>query len=107
MNIKKQGKPIVNEMIVVTKHEDIALVDVDFKSKYCRVLTYSNDSYGWDGDEDVPHIMIVPQKDSRALLDTDVVETVLEFPEFRGWEIFMCDMSKYILRVMFYGGDSE
>ena len=33
--------------------------------------------------------------------DGEIDETLIEFPEYKGWGFWMCEISRYTLRVVF------
>src|SRR5208283_1806494 len=98
INIERQGAPVVKEeAYIVHKTKDVALVLVDFRSKWCEVMCQMG------GTNEEPALSICATKRSTALdkkfhVDDD---TKISFPDFKGWDMFCYDLTKYSLKITF------
>ncbi len=89
------GAPIVNHGIVLKKESGIALFSIDLKSKYCEVDFISSDEEG-------NCRLHISANDMSVNLNSSVGRnepTSIEFPDFKGWSLFACNLSRYTLRV--------
>jgi hypothetical protein len=86
----RQGAPIVNFAVILSEHEDIALIDIDLKSKYCE-------AYSTGLEEDNPTITLMADENSlylnRKYKRDDATE--IWFPRYKGWTIYMAEIHKY------------
>lgn len=85
----RQGKPIVNAAILWKNSNNMKLISVDLKSKYCEVMATSTDKF--------PEICITTNENSLYLLKRRGDTTIIGFPEFKGWTCIMAEISKYTL----------
>jgi len=94
VKVTKQGAPIVKDGHIKRICSDVALVEIDLISKYCEV-----DAAG--GDDEPPTLYISPTEESDYLMEgADVgVVTIVELPDFTGWDIYTAKITKYTLRV--------
>ena len=94
-NIKSEGAPIINEGYIKEISENIVALEIDLKSKYCKVSCSFGGSDGTCG--------IYVNADEKSLhLNEKVIRdkpTVIEFTDFVGWDVFACGISRYTLSV--------
>lgn len=90
ITIIQQGAPRVNVAWIKASSETVAAIFVDLHSKRCDI----DDLDGQIRIRAIPEI-------SLHLDDAKPVnsETVIAFPEFAGWEVFLAEISRYTLRV--------
>ena len=94
LRLVSRGAPIVSGLVaVVAKSRELVALDVPMASKYCDV----NAAIG----DDEPGISIyAPEEaiklDDRYKRDED---TIVCFPEFKGWEYFASSSGRYNIRV--------
>lgn len=96
--VAQQGAPICNGAVICAEGKDVVAISIDMKSKYCNVDAII-DSYqiAIGADEHSLHLkegidIKTPEKYLEAL-------TIVEFPRFKGWEIFCAHIARYTLRV--------
>ncbi len=95
ISITHQGAPLVNVDSVIEKVcEDIAILTIDMRSKYCEILYCFSSSK-------CPAIGVCAGEYAIHLKeDVDEAEsTDIELTKYKGWHIFVADMSRYTLRV--------
>lgn len=98
IKIERQGAPMVNtkNAIVQAMGKGIVAIYVDLRSKYCEVdclSTSRNDKY--------EAILIGATADSTNLkrnVHRDEC-TKIYLPEYKGWRIFCCALTRYTLRI--------
>jgi hypothetical protein len=96
--IKQQGSPIFNSAALLCNHPDVAVIEIDMKSKYCDVeLTGSDCCKG----SSIPLIVIAandrslhlhPRKDRNAW-------TEISFPAFDGFSVMATGSGRYTITV--------
>lgn len=94
IEILEQGSPIVNNGIIYKKTREIALVEIDLSSKYCKVLAEVE-------NDNTPGILIVADKNSLNL-NTKVKKskpTEIKLSDFKGWKVYL---SNYSMRYTLY-----
>ena len=86
IRVTTQGYPAVNGATVRVQHDDIALVEVDMKTKHCQV--------GIMGEADgIPFVAVSEWPDPDEY-------THIAFPAFAGWTVEMADCTRYTVRVV-------
>lgn len=99
MKITAQGTPIVNVYGVLLRGRDLMILEVDLHSKYCEVgATMSGDeTHG-------PGIAISATRHSLHLSEEHKKKepTFIEFPEFKGWNVWSATIARYTLAVSLY-----
>lgn len=98
IKIERQGAPLVHtdNAVVEVKAKNIVAICVDLRSKYCEV-----DCLSTSRDDRHEAILIGATADSTNLkknVPTDE-DTKIYFPEYKGWKIFCCSLTRYTLRV--------
>ncbi len=95
LNIKYQGAPIVNSGHVREIGKNIVALEIDLKSKYCKVSHSFSESGGACG------VYISATKESLRLNEkvNRTEPTAIEFIDFIGWDIFSDALGRYTLRV--------
>lgn len=95
VKIAHQGAPIVNYGEIAEVGKNIIGLYVDLKSKYCEVDAMTTGSDGICG------VYIGTNEESIKLKeDVDRNEpTKIEFPEFKGWNVFAAHLGRYTLSV--------
>ena len=74
------------------KSEGAALFYVDLKAKRASVSATTK----WEG---CPAVVIVKTEETLYADSESKRMTLVSFPEFRGWDLFLCEISKYTLSV--------
>lgn len=89
-----QGKVVVNSGIVYKQGKNVVALEIDLKSKYCEVCMITGGSEGQVGlvIGPTPRSLYLNRRYKRE-------ETWVEFPEFKGWNIWAADIARYTLRV--------
>lgn len=96
IKITQQGKPIVSgdAAVVIQEAENIVALSISMESKRCFV----DASYGSsEGD-----IGIIIDCDENSLFLSEEAEdtvTLVEFPEYRGWQYFASSSGRYDIQV--------
>jgi hypothetical protein len=95
--IKKVGAPIINNGYIKEVGKNIVAIEFDLRSKWCEV----DGVYG--GDDEPCGIYIAANEKSTNLNENIKREklTIIEFPDFIGWDVFMTDINKYTLKICF------
>lgn len=90
--IRIQGGPVVNSAAFYRKESRIVLIEVDLKSKYCRV--------GYTVTGNLPAVGIFETPRS-VNLDSSKIGgyTEIVFPDFKDWNIYLANCSRYTLHV--------
>lgn len=95
INITQQGAPVINIGWIVEVGENVVALSIDFMSKYCEVST----SFSGSNDE----CGIVLQATERSLFLNEQADredfTTIEFPDFKGWNVFATWLGRYTLNV--------
>ncbi len=96
LKITYQGAPIVNPGVTyLKKYSDVVVLEVDLKSKWCDILAHSV------SENNCP-VIIVYANERSINLNKEVdrrMSTNIEFPEYKGWSIFLAEITRYTLRV--------
>ena len=97
VEIIRQGKPALSVAGGYVLHQcgGGALISVEMKSKRCQDDGYPSDF----SDPQIPQIRIVATSESMRLLDERHGDTIIGFPDFAGWTVWLSHLSKYALRV--------
>lgn len=94
ISIVTQGAPEVSAGVVgYKKRRDIAIFEIDLRSKYCEVIAH------FVNFEKCPGVMIDTSERSLHLHPTETGATVIEFPGFKGWSVFASGIGRYTLGV--------
>lgn len=98
MTIVMQGRPIMSHAYgyLVRGNDDVVTFYVDLNSKYCEVT-----GSGGNTAEEGPMIFLDATEHSLHLgpaSDPDC-GTVIQFPEFPGWNVHAAGISRYTLAV--------
>lgn len=80
----------MNVAWIKARGESVAAIFVDLHSKRCDV----DDCDGQIRIRAIPDISL--HLDESKPIDA---ETIIELPEFSGWEVFLAEISKYTLRI--------
>lgn len=91
VKVYRQGPVIVNGAIIEKKAKDIVAISVDLGTKWCEVG-------GLIGENGIFIDVSERSTNLKKGVDKDLM-TVIEFPEFKAWEIFSADTGKYTLKV--------
>lgn len=97
LRVDLQGAPVVNDAHVFKGGDEVVLVYVDLKSKYCTI------GMGCYGTDRSPGLYINSDENCTNLNKGEGVEsfTKITFPEFIGWDIFADAISKYTISICF------
>ena len=91
----QKGAPVVNAGCIEKKCLHFAKLYIDMSSKYCGI-------YHWFNSVDnIPKIYIQAKKESLHL-SPDCgrrKETIIELPQFEGWDIIHASIGKYTLTI--------
>lgn len=94
IKITTQGAPeIASGVVNYKKRGDIAIFEIDMRSKNCEVIAHFGSFVG------EPGIMIDTTENSLHLHPAETGVTVIEFPGFKGWSVFASGIGRYTLRV--------
>lgn len=69
-------------------------ITIDLKAKRAEIFTQG-------GNGDIPVIILDYNKETLYLEKNKLRLTEIEFPEFKGWTILVCCISKYSLTITF------
>ena len=100
VTVTHQGAPVVNADNVREKvNGDITLLTVDMASKWCEVSGHSS-------DDNCPVLSICSNECSLHLKNgVDRSEsTYIKLTKYKGWDIFISEISRYTLRVCLVKG---
>lgn len=86
IRVTTQGYPAINGATIRVRHDDIALVEIDMKTKHCQVQLIGE----VDG---VPFVAVSEWPDPDEY-------THIAFPAFAGWTVEMADCTRYTVRVV-------
>jgi hypothetical protein len=86
------GAPRVNCAVVTCRSETVALIEIDMGSKRCVVDTVGGDP---------PFVGIGATRGSLHLEKCTPrhAATLVEFPDFAGWQVWSAEASRYTVRV--------
>jgi hypothetical protein len=93
--IKKVGAPIVNNGYIKEVGKNVIAIELDLRSKWCDVE-------GFYGGNDEPCGIHIGTNIKSVSLNENVSRfepTIIEFPDFVGWDIFLTDINKYTLKI--------
>jgi len=95
-----KGAPIANHAVVMYQSKKVSLVDVDFKSKWCKVT-------GLLSSDDLGNEVIFIEAQGRTP-ETSLNKkfnrtepTGICLPEFKGWRVHMAVFQRYTLSIVF------
>ena len=95
IKITQQGAPAINNGYVVEVGERVVALSVDLTSKYCNVSSSFSGSKGECG--------VVLRASERSLYLNEKSNrediTIIEFPDFEGWNVFAYYLGRYTLNV--------
>lgn len=88
----QEGAPLVNHAWLHAKN--MVAIYIDMRSKRCDVLTTGSDC-------GIPMVMLWAGDDALHLDETKPrnMPTVISFPDYRGWDVFSAECSRYTLSV--------
>lgn len=92
--ISRQGAPVVNSVYLVCQHEDVVVLNIDMKSKYCNVsCTGSNNHHG----QSIPLILIGAIEESLCLHKNHERDdfTEITFPAYEGFAVMATGGGRY------------
>jgi len=97
--VTHQGAPLINADNVIEKvNGNIALLTIDMASKHCEIMGHMDSAIVVCANEYSIHL----NKDVDRSEPTD-----LELTKYKGWRIFLSDVSRYTLRVCLVRDDSD
>lgn len=95
--ILNQGGPIANRGHIVSQSDELVLVHIDFKSKWCEIA-----ATGGSNENEGPTIYIEITKQSLYINEEAQSDfTEIEFPDFKEFDIICSEFSRYSLYVTF------
>ena len=93
MKMTMKGK-VIPTSNTCHRWKDSITISIDLKAKWAIIdCTGSND--------DIPLILLSYDKETLHLTKSKKDDTILEFPEFKGWDIMCSQISKYNLIITF------
>lgn len=95
MKVTTQGAPVPNQAYEYFRGRWVRLVEIDMQSKYCEVMATGGGPNG-------PSVFLIAGTDSLHLDETKPRDayTAIEFPEYKGWDIWTAEISRYSLRLV-------
>lgn len=94
-----KGRPIVNNAFIVSLYDDVALIDIDLRSKHCKV------EYTFISSDNNISIGIV-ETDESMFLDKNCEKdtpTEIMLSDFNGWRVFCyTTFIRYTLRITLF-----
>lgn len=102
IKIIQQGSVLVNEGCVYRRGDGIVALAIDMRTKRGQVtgsLCLCDDSPGVSlgvSEDSINH------DESKKDIDTDIV-----FPEFKGWNVWCAEYSRYTVAVCLYGPEEK
>ena len=94
--IEEQGAPVINSAYTVKQHDDVVLIELDMKSKYCDVNSGSSNEGCFlfiQANEESLYLHKRKPKDSM---------TTIIFPMFKGFDVFALYSGRYTIRVCLF-----
>lgn len=93
--VTKQGGIILNEgCTIIAECTSVKAVCIDMKSKRGMIAGYGNGEY--------PSLYLIGIEGSLKLKNGfENVETIIEFPDLKGWNIFSANVSRYTVSICF------
>lgn len=92
MKVNRQGGPKLTAMEILIEHENLALAYIAADRKSYEVMTYGH----CNGEPPSLQMVCVSGTPGEGLGHTSV-----SFPDFIGWRVFMAEMQRYSLHVLF------
>lgn len=87
----RQGTPLLKEAYIMAESNSVVAIQINMRSKRCRV-------YAWGSDENsMPNILIDSTEESLHLHPENKGDTIIEFPQYKGWEVWSATIAKYSL----------
>lgn len=95
IEVPDPGAMLVNMAYAIAKGKRVIAIAVDLHSKRGNVGGY------WGSGDNGPGVEIYPSKESLHLDETKPRDsrTTIYFPEFKGWDVWAAEISKYTLAV--------
>ena len=95
IKLKNRGEPVINRGVIREVNENLIAIEIDLKSKWCEVSCTTG------GNGDIIGIYIDATTKSTNLRKGAKVDepTVIDLPDFTGWDVFTCHVSRYTLRI--------
>lgn len=99
MKIYEQGHPAVNEAVIQATGENVVAILIDMKSKYCTIS-------GITQEEDGAPSFYISAEDNSLYLNKEATspDTLVGFPEYKGWTVFAVNCSRYTITVCLIKG---
>ena len=91
IDVTMQGKPRLacKKAVIHRDGTGICALSVDLKDKHCVVIATGG------GDGDPPDIVIETDQET----DQEADQTFIEFPDYKGWSVWSCNIAKYTLSI--------
>lgn len=93
IKVAVQGGPVLNDGMVMAVGPNVVAIEVDMKSKRCEVAAHTET---WTH---VPELWISGDNALHLKKGCERELTAVTFPEYRGWQVFLAEISRYTLRV--------
>lgn len=93
--VVKKGRAVCSDARIVVYTPTLAAVEIDMATKWCDAIAATSDDNGNVG------IIITDTSRSIGVNETNLSNTEIEFPRFKGWNIFCYSCNRYALRVVF------
>lgn len=95
VDVVSEGAVRVSHGYLYRRGDEIVAVCVDMESKYAECGGFSH------ADDEPPHVYLDATDDTLHVdADKSGVATVVAFPEFVGWKVFLTKVARYTLSVI-------
>jgi hypothetical protein len=98
-NIKKSGDPKIGSVIATINHDNIRVVEFDMLTKRHEISWLGE--FSMNGKSYNHPELTIGTTDETPNIGKTNNYTVVGFPAFRGWEIYMAEASKKSIRIVF------
>lgn len=101
IKIEEQGECILsnNQYNIIYENTDIAILEIDMKTKHGDIAYMSN-------SEDEDNLIIYSNEDSIHLNIDSNKDTIISFPNYPKWKIYLAEYVRYTLRCVLLKRDS-
>lgn len=101
--ISHQGAPLVNRGYIKEVGKNIVAMEIDLGSKYCEAIFSLYEDNGTTG------VVLCATERSLHLNEKTTRDdiTTIVFPDFIGWDVFVCEVARYTLSVCLIKKESQ
>ena len=93
--VVQKGRAVCGYARIVVYTPTLASVEIDMATKWCDTIAATSDDKGNVG------LIITDTSRSICVNEESLSNTEIEFPRFKGWDIFCYSCNRYALRVVF------